>query len=71
VLLGEAGRDATEAFEDVGHSDEARALLDQYFVGNGPEVRSPLALLVAISGREGAGRGRTAFQILCCRGRWL
>ncbi|ORY61160.1 cytochrome b5 [Leucosporidium creatinivorum] len=37
VLLGEAGRDATEAFEDVGHSDEARALLDQYFVGNGPE----------------------------------
>lgn len=43
-MLGEAGRDASEAFEDVGHSDEARGLLDKYFVGNGPEVSSPLSL---------------------------
>ncbi|EIN10958.1 cytochrome b5 [Punctularia strigosozonata HHB-11173 SS5] len=34
VLLAEAGKDATEAFEDVGHSDEARALLPDMFVGN-------------------------------------
>ena len=27
------GQDATEAFEDVGHSDEARALLPGFFVG--------------------------------------
>jgi len=27
------GQDATEAFEDVGHSDEARALLPGMFVG--------------------------------------
>ncbi|SCV72726.1 BQ2448_4263 [Microbotryum intermedium] len=40
VLLGEAGKDATEAFEDVGHSDEARAILDKYFVGNGPASSS-------------------------------
>ncbi|KAL7004121.1 Structural maintenance of chromosomes protein 5 [Cystobasidiomycetes sp. EMM_F5] len=33
VLYGEAGRDATEAFEDVGHSDEAREILDKYIVG--------------------------------------
>ncbi|KAG0141980.1 hypothetical protein CROQUDRAFT_135851 [Cronartium quercuum f. sp. fusiforme G11] len=33
VLLGESGKDATEAFEDVGHSDEARRLMDQYLVG--------------------------------------
>lgn len=33
VLLGEAGKDATEAFEDVGHSEEARRLMDQYLVG--------------------------------------
>ena len=26
-------KDATEAFEDVGHSDEARALLEDMFVG--------------------------------------
>jgi len=28
------GQDATEAFEDVGHSDEARALLPDMFIGD-------------------------------------
>lgn len=37
-MFGEAGRDATEAFEDVGHSDEAREILDKYIVGVGPVV---------------------------------
>jgi cytochrome b involved in lipid metabolism len=41
-LFGETGRDATEAFEDVGHSDEARTLLEKYYVGVGPEVSAPL-----------------------------
>ncbi|OQE29167.1 hypothetical protein PENFLA_c004G03727 [Penicillium flavigenum] len=35
VLLDLAGQDCTEAFDDVGHSDEARALLDDgMLVGN-------------------------------------
>ncbi|KAI0053604.1 cytochrome b5 [Auriscalpium vulgare] len=33
VILSEAGKDGTEAFEDVGHSDEARALLPPMLVG--------------------------------------
>ncbi|PHH78539.1 hypothetical protein CDD82_3006 [Ophiocordyceps australis] len=33
VMLDVAGQDATEAFEDVGHSDEARETLDQLLVG--------------------------------------
>lgn len=28
------GKDATEAFEDVGHSDEARLLLEDLYVGD-------------------------------------
>ena len=28
------GKDATEAFEDVGHSDEARDILKGLFIGN-------------------------------------
>lgn len=40
-----AGRDATEAFEDVGHSDEARGYLPPMFVGDfekdGVRFRSP------------------------------
>jgi cytochrome b involved in lipid metabolism len=33
VMLDVAGQDATEAFEDVGHSDEARETLEQLLIG--------------------------------------
>ncbi|RDA93918.1 hypothetical protein CP533_4503 [Ophiocordyceps camponoti-saundersi (nom. inval.)] len=33
VMLDVAGQDATEAFEDVGHSDEARETLDKLLIG--------------------------------------
>ncbi|RKP09461.1 cytochrome b5 [Thamnocephalis sphaerospora] len=36
VLLEQAGQDATESFEDVGHSDEARAILDEVTAANQP-----------------------------------
>jgi len=39
VLLDVGGQDATEAFEDVGHSDEAREILDGMLVG--PLKRGP------------------------------
>ncbi|KAI9889828.1 MAG: hypothetical protein M1814_004930 [Vezdaea aestivalis] len=39
VLLDVGGVDATEAFEDVGHSDEAREILDGMLVG--PLKRMP------------------------------
>ncbi|KAL7276913.1 hypothetical protein RUND412_000105 [Rhizina undulata] len=34
VLMDVGGQDATEAFEDVGHSDEAREILNGLLVGN-------------------------------------
>jgi cytochrome b involved in lipid metabolism len=34
VLLDVGGQDSTEAFEDVGHSDEAREILEGLLVGN-------------------------------------
>ncbi|KAF7302154.1 Cytochrome b5 heme-binding domain-containing protein [Mycena indigotica] len=33
VMTAESGQDATEAFEDVGHSDEARDLLPGMLIG--------------------------------------
>ena len=33
-MLDVGGQDATEAFEDVGHSDEAREILDGLLVGS-------------------------------------
>lgn len=36
VLLEVAGTDATEAFEEIGHSDEAREQLEPFYVGDLP-----------------------------------
>lgn len=33
VLLEQAGKDATESFEDVGHSSDARSLSEDYLIG--------------------------------------
>ncbi|KAF2493646.1 cytochrome b5, partial [Lophium mytilinum] len=33
IILDQAGSDATEAFRDVGHSDDARAILRTLLVG--------------------------------------
>ncbi|KAI9561840.1 hypothetical protein GHT06_012802 [Daphnia sinensis] len=37
VLMEQAGKDATEPFEDVGHSTDARELLKEYLIGRLPE----------------------------------
>ncbi|KAM3828888.1 cytochrome b5 type B isoform 1-T1 [Vipera latastei] len=42
VLLEQAGRDATESFEDVGHSTDAKQMLKQYLIGEiHPDDRKP------------------------------
>ncbi|CAL1361623.1 unnamed protein product [Linum trigynum] len=33
VLLQSTGKDATEDFEDVGHSTSARAMMDEFYMG--------------------------------------
>jgi cytochrome b involved in lipid metabolism len=38
VLLGEAGNDATKAWQDVEHSAEAKRLMEDYLVGYCTEV---------------------------------
>uniref|UniRef100_A0A670Z2M4 Cytochrome b5 heme-binding domain-containing protein n=1 Tax=Pseudonaja textilis TaxID=8673 RepID=A0A670Z2M4_PSETE len=40
VLLEQAGRDATESFEDVGHSMDAKEMLKQYLMGEVHPVKS-------------------------------
>ncbi|KAJ3416402.1 U2 snRNP-associated SURP domain-containing protein [Chytridiales sp. JEL 0842] len=43
VMLEQAGVDATEAFEEIGHSDDARALLKSMIVGKVEGVAKPAA----------------------------
>uniref|UniRef100_A0A7C9DWU4 Cytochrome b5 heme-binding domain-containing protein n=1 Tax=Opuntia streptacantha TaxID=393608 RepID=A0A7C9DWU4_OPUST len=33
ILLTATGKDATEDFEDVGHSDDAREMMKKYYIG--------------------------------------
>ncbi|KAJ3416705.1 Cytochrome b5 type B (outer mitochondrial membrane) [Chytridiales sp. JEL 0842] len=33
VMIEQAGADATEAFDDIGHSDDAVKLLEKYLIG--------------------------------------
>ena len=46
VLLDVGGQDATEAFEDVGHSDEAREILDGMVVGKLKRAVCPFPFLI-------------------------
>ncbi|CAA3023829.1 cytochrome b5 [Olea europaea subsp. europaea] len=34
VLLSATGKDASDDFEDVGHSSSARAMMDEFYVGD-------------------------------------
>ncbi|KAI9795250.1 MAG: hypothetical protein M1833_007272 [Piccolia ochrophora] len=63
VLLDVGGQDATEAFEDVGHSDEAREILEGMLIGDlkrqpgdpQPKVSAPSSSSAAADGSAGLG----------------
>ncbi|KAI9736528.1 MAG: hypothetical protein M1818_006039 [Claussenomyces sp. TS43310] len=70
VLTDVGGQDATEAFEDVGHSDEARELLSGLAIGDlertadDPSPRKPSASAPAPSSTTGTGIGLYAALIV-------
>jgi hypothetical protein len=74
VLLDVGGQDATEAFEDVGHSDEAREILEGLLVGSlkrqpgdpAPKVGATDKIAAGPGGRSdaGTGMGIVAYAVL-------
>ncbi|KAG2191028.1 hypothetical protein INT46_006364 [Mucor plumbeus] len=42
VLLDEGAKDATAAFDDVGHTDDARELLVKYYIGEVDPESKPI-----------------------------
>lgn len=46
--MEQAGKDATESFEDVGHSTDARELMQEHLIGSLPEVSFTQALLYKV-----------------------
>ena len=70
VLLDVAGQDATEAFEDVGHSDEARETLAKLEVGTlKRNVSAPFQASVFGRPAPAAPAGSTLFglRLFSCR----
>merc|ERR1712000_96460 len=57
VLLDVGGQDATEAFEDVGHSDEAREILTGLLVGDLKRVPGDPAPKIGATDKIAAGPG--------------
>ncbi|KAF1976921.1 cytochrome b5 [Bimuria novae-zelandiae CBS 107.79] len=73
VLLDVGGQDATEAFEDVGHSDEAREILEGLLVGKlerkreqegDPKPKSYAQTNASIANSEGASTGVGLYAIV-------
>ncbi|GFP87299.1 cytochrome b5 isoform a [Phtheirospermum japonicum] len=52
VLLKAAGIDATEGFEDAGHSKTARELLEQFCIGELDEPPPPIPELEIVSKKQ-------------------
>ncbi|OJD09373.1 hypothetical protein AJ78_09074, partial [Emergomyces pasteurianus Ep9510] len=76
VLLDVGGQDATEAFEDVGHSDEAREILEGLVVGKlkrvpgdpSPKLQPPTASSSAKSSQDSTGVGIGMYAIIILLG---
>lgn len=58
VLLEQAGMDATESFEDVGHSTDAREMLEPYLIGelhmDDRKKESAKDVFITAAGAEGS-----------------
>ncbi|KAJ5028788.1 flavoprotein [Bipolaris maydis] len=74
VLLDVGGQDSTEAFEDVGHSDEAREILEGLYVGKldrkdgDPKPKSYPALGATATTNDGASTGVGLYAIILLGG---
>ena len=58
VLLDRGGKDATEDYEDVGHSNEARKTLNKYEIGELPPSEK-----TAVSESGGSGSGGSGLAV--------
>ncbi|KAI1343134.1 cytochrome b5 [Xylariaceae sp. FL0016] len=70
VLLDVGGQDATEAFEDVGHSDEARETLEQLLVGTlkrqpgDPAPKANNSSMAPAANTSSAGMGTALYAVV-------
>lgn len=74
VMLDVGGQDATEAFEDVGHSDEAREILEGMLIGTlkrqpgDPAPSSSAKPTSSTSASSGSGLGAPVYALIAVGG---
>ncbi|KAI0477466.1 putative cytochrome b5 [Xylariaceae sp. FL0804] len=74
VLLDVGGQDATDAFEDVGHSDEARETLEELLVGDlkrregDPKPKPSAPSMEPLADTNAAGMGTALYAIILVGG---
>ncbi|KAK6163739.1 hypothetical protein DH2020_000603 [Rehmannia glutinosa] len=66
ILLAATGKDATDEFDDVGHSHDAWAMLEKYYVGelnksNIPTKNIPSPALLPTKGVDHRGKKKNYF----------
>ncbi|MBA0834308.1 hypothetical protein Goarm_006674, partial [Gossypium armourianum] len=67
VLLAASGKDATNDFEDVGHSDDAREQMQKYYIDYtvpGTPLDLRLRIRFTVLGEEGKNRNLNNFPIM-------
>jgi cytochrome b involved in lipid metabolism len=75
IILEVAGQDATEAFEDIGHSEDARSQLNAFFIGeydgkNSKKIKERQVNGTAVNQSDDLKSSlfRLAFPIVLCLG---
>ncbi|KAL4557212.1 hypothetical protein LXL04_035385 [Taraxacum kok-saghyz] len=63
VLLAATGKDATNDFEDVGHSEEARDLMDKYCIGKIDKSTVPAKRKYVLSENQNYNSSKSGFIV--------
>ena len=63
-MLSVAGKDATNDFEDVGHSTQARKTLDKYLIGDFAGGESARPARKQVTAGTGANSGAAAAKLM-------
>eukprot|EP01013_Petalomonas_cantuscygni_P021667 TRINITY_DN4112_c0_g1_i1.p1 TRINITY_DN4112_c0_g1~~TRINITY_DN4112_c0_g1_i1.p1 ORF type:complete len:158 (+),score=22.88 TRINITY_DN4112_c0_g1_i1:63-476(+) len=64
VMLDQAGKDATEEFDAIGHTESAKALLPKYYVGEAEVDTSRPVKKPAAAAASGGGGGSSGIKMM-------
>ncbi|KAL7310875.1 hypothetical protein PS15m_010312 [Mucor circinelloides] len=64
ILIEEGAKDASGPFEDVGHSPDAREMLEKYYVGDVDPTSKPVKVEAPAVAHSANGKGGNPLRII-------